>query len=490
MKDGYEDWDFWLQCMSNGFRNTKYLPSINYRYRIRPSSMVADSTTKHASIVDKLQRKHNALTTKRSGLMEHDSGSAQFLIITEAGCYFLDNADTITCLLSYENIAELFWRWQFTGRQYEFPNSAIFLNESLFQTLCNENLLNTLLWHSAHQVPSPQLVGIEIESHSHVSSADDQYLSLKCEGNIVASEAALSCSILHIRMAVFAEIINELMCSQRKIIENATFLQTLQSKIKIGKVAKLIFGPSFRGGSLSVLSGNTILERFHASVCSADYDFKQIEYWAKQNATFSMSRLSCRPIRPSGRFLQGFTGASDGQSKRITVLWRAKYGIEIDESLVDICQRISSDNYILRLLVIQENPSDVVCFRKDSFADCGIIRGSFHSVTENTGSLRIGSTQPSQATIDDITDYCIDADAVLIFQSHHMLSLLPFFKSGGFKTFIMLQKITFESPGMPNEDFFSVMSYEHACSRIYIESVYDRLWLGAFGIPHEKIYAI
>ena len=47
---GYEDWDFWLQCLAVGFKG-KHGPALGFRYRHRPESMLANSERDRAQIV-------------------------------------------------------------------------------------------------------------------------------------------------------------------------------------------------------------------------------------------------------------------------------------------------------------------------------------------------------------------------------------------------------------------------------------------------------
>ncbi|MEI8229241.1 MAG: HAMP domain-containing protein, partial [Planctomycetota bacterium] len=60
MKDGFEDWDFWLQAIAQGFTG-ELDPVLGLEYRQRAESMVASSNRRRARIIGELRVKHRAL---------------------------------------------------------------------------------------------------------------------------------------------------------------------------------------------------------------------------------------------------------------------------------------------------------------------------------------------------------------------------------------------------------------------------------------------
>ncbi len=59
LREGFEDWDFWLQAGAAGFRGL-HLPDAGFRYRRRPESMLAGAERRRAHLLDALRRKHRA----------------------------------------------------------------------------------------------------------------------------------------------------------------------------------------------------------------------------------------------------------------------------------------------------------------------------------------------------------------------------------------------------------------------------------------------
>lgn len=60
MKDGYEDWEFWLSIIEKGFRWT-LVPQPLFRYRIRANSMLTGARSKHLMLYERLYDFHEKL---------------------------------------------------------------------------------------------------------------------------------------------------------------------------------------------------------------------------------------------------------------------------------------------------------------------------------------------------------------------------------------------------------------------------------------------
>ena len=65
MRLGYEDWEFWWQCLEAGFVG-RHVPFLGLRYRTRAESMVTESRRKHSEIVGHMRQRHRSLFRGKS----------------------------------------------------------------------------------------------------------------------------------------------------------------------------------------------------------------------------------------------------------------------------------------------------------------------------------------------------------------------------------------------------------------------------------------
>lgn len=79
MKQGFEDWEFWLSAYEHGWRFA-YIPQALFDYRRHQSSMLAEGLKSKESIARYVAAKHAALYRQEWSqlALEHDSGKATF----------------------------------------------------------------------------------------------------------------------------------------------------------------------------------------------------------------------------------------------------------------------------------------------------------------------------------------------------------------------------------------------------------------------------
>jgi glycosyltransferase involved in cell wall biosynthesis len=81
MRQGYEDWEFWWQCIEAGFVG-QHVPFFGLRYRKRPESMVSQSMREHAAVISYMRRKHHKLFRAKSLLALETRDAPRYAILT------------------------------------------------------------------------------------------------------------------------------------------------------------------------------------------------------------------------------------------------------------------------------------------------------------------------------------------------------------------------------------------------------------------------
>jgi glycosyltransferase involved in cell wall biosynthesis len=92
--NGYEDWDFWLQALSRGFRG-KHVP-FGFYYRQRPESRFREMNRSRAAMTELLRKRHATIASPKNLMRwEHEQNPRYMLISTEGGAHvkFSDPSD-------------------------------------------------------------------------------------------------------------------------------------------------------------------------------------------------------------------------------------------------------------------------------------------------------------------------------------------------------------------------------------------------------------
>lgn len=64
MKEGYEDWEFFLRALEHGFRGIS-AGTVGFRYRTRRASMLTEAAAKHEKLVRQLHARHRSVVEPR-----------------------------------------------------------------------------------------------------------------------------------------------------------------------------------------------------------------------------------------------------------------------------------------------------------------------------------------------------------------------------------------------------------------------------------------
>ncbi|NBB81789.1 MAG: glycosyltransferase, partial [Alphaproteobacteria bacterium] len=79
MKLGFEDWDFWLQAVGQGYVGSR-VDTMGFRYRKRPESMLSNSERDRAEILAYMRRKHKTLYSRETVLAAEHQEAPRFAI--------------------------------------------------------------------------------------------------------------------------------------------------------------------------------------------------------------------------------------------------------------------------------------------------------------------------------------------------------------------------------------------------------------------------
>jgi len=81
---GYEDWEFWLQCLEQGMVGTR-ADNAGFLYRRRADSMLADSDRMSQQIINTIRRKHRSLYSEKN-VWQFFSDEFRPLLVAHADC--------------------------------------------------------------------------------------------------------------------------------------------------------------------------------------------------------------------------------------------------------------------------------------------------------------------------------------------------------------------------------------------------------------------
>jgi len=166
MRDGFEDWDFWLGAAGRGWRG-QHLPASGFRYRRRPESMLSASERLRPVLLGRMHRKHAGLLhpkrllaleaeeAPRFALHTPDAGHVRLLLDPagpeDAGESLSPNAARERLLAATEQPAAV-----------HYPDMLCFTEAATIARLGRAGVLHMVFWWAERLLRDAHFVALEI----------------------------------------------------------------------------------------------------------------------------------------------------------------------------------------------------------------------------------------------------------------------------------------------------------------------------------------
>lgn len=147
MRQGYEDWEFWLQGLEAGFRGAP-CADFGLEYRARRESMVRDSDRDGNAIIAKMQVKHKRLFTPQALLANEHANAPRYCIVDTSQQRFVMTsvAGASTTAGEVMDLDRVFWSNNFYPSRFHFPNFVVFADHRLLKELLRLKITDTVFW--------------------------------------------------------------------------------------------------------------------------------------------------------------------------------------------------------------------------------------------------------------------------------------------------------------------------------------------------------
>lgn len=147
MRQGYEDWDFWLTAAEQGFRGVQ-LPHFGFRYRNRGESMLSQAHRDDSEIQARMKRKHPAVLGRKGLLaLEAKEAPRYAIFFSDTNEVLITSADFDSwTTVSQEEFQEMLWRnIIIPSGQYVSP-FFVFMTKPIYKLLEELGLLRWVLY--------------------------------------------------------------------------------------------------------------------------------------------------------------------------------------------------------------------------------------------------------------------------------------------------------------------------------------------------------
>ena len=165
MRKGYEDWEFWLNCVKHGFRGVP-CPEFGFEYRARRESMVRDSDRAGSELLAYIHTKHKALFEWKTLLRLEHQEAPRFCTVDPAHRQFqFGSAPGVhSSTQSLSTFDKTFWQSGAYPTHFHLPPFLIVADGALIAELRRTGLADWLFWQIEDLLERHSFVFVSLES--------------------------------------------------------------------------------------------------------------------------------------------------------------------------------------------------------------------------------------------------------------------------------------------------------------------------------------
>jgi glycosyltransferase involved in cell wall biosynthesis len=184
MRQGTEDWEFWLQGLERGFRGV-HVPDAGFGYRRRGESMLVASERNYRPIVEHIRARHPRLFDVRAMLRLEAEASRRYAV-------YLPDVGTVRCFthadedgehLSVDEFARRLLRAPERPGYGSCPGHVVVMDSALFEYFRTHRLLNVVLWTVERALLQAMVVACRVSFESEGGE-----WAVTCRGRAVADD--------------------------------------------------------------------------------------------------------------------------------------------------------------------------------------------------------------------------------------------------------------------------------------------------------------
>ncbi|TYC53062.1 glycosyltransferase [Rhodobacterales bacterium] len=165
MKSGFEDWEFWLQAISKGFKGTNY-PFFGFEYRQRAESMLRDSNRTRDGILGYIREKHKKLFSVDTLLRwEHEETPRYVAFGTDSYLVDLFTDPVVEHeKRGFEVFVKRFWAARTEPETFGVPPFWLWMSPAHREALKSFGLLHNILWLGERLAETHHFVAVRFEN--------------------------------------------------------------------------------------------------------------------------------------------------------------------------------------------------------------------------------------------------------------------------------------------------------------------------------------
>ncbi len=189
MRQGYEDWDFFISALERGFKG-QHLENFGFLYRKRPESMLAESTKVDAMIRYSMQRKHHAFFSEKEIRAQEQREFPRYAIYLADENRIVYASDPHDLSADVKDFPADFWAALIEPGRYSVPAFLAVTTAASLRVLQQARIASWLFWALEEKLNFAPIAAVRVEARN-LPGEDAEDYSIRPERVETVQEAHL-----------------------------------------------------------------------------------------------------------------------------------------------------------------------------------------------------------------------------------------------------------------------------------------------------------
>lgn len=478
-KSGFEDWEFFFNTTTSGFK-CKNLDSFGFQYRKRPESMLADSTRDESAILHSLYAKHKKFLQPSNLIKLEQSENPRYAIyLCDEGKILLtsDPFSVNATSISIEEFDKLYWKSKVSPSRYHIPPFLVVTSTQKIQMLSQYKLVHWGFWilENLLTIQPMASLDIEIENEGHRFSFRKK--------NTLNSNEIKNSSILILTPELFESILKDKSSHWVDSVINDE-CQPIITGVTVNLPRKAYYESSQE----VIFSFLALVHKMRSSLFRESsfmsWDWRSIGIpWRQNSHKIIRKCFNHHPAYPKVKTTNRHIGF---------ILPLIEFG-GVEKVAINMAQALKEQGWIPHLFITNFNNALLTEEWVDCFNTINFIDDNEINWWSEFNSSYYGTDIPNWAKNGNhgkALGLLYWLDVVINYHSPALSGIMGSLKRFGVKTMLSLHLSDLSKYGRATGNTYLGLAYEHAYD-IFLPCSYQLGdWCHSVGIPQDKIIAV
>lgn len=486
MKLGFEDWDFWLQAASRGFRG-QHLPNSGFQYRRRAESMLSTSERHRQEILAYMRKKHKSLFSAKNLLaLEHEE-MPRYCMISGGAAYSFSDPGKRGPASKSEDVWSGLLNLAYDRKRVPFWPFLLLCSESAFEVLAEAGLIPGLLCQLQAHLLEVNVAGIVFEfnqpegRYRHEVLDEHQSRSKLREAPLLLVGSALLCDCITDETSNWITSIATTSPQPRVRLIRISLPRSTRHPHEYDRKAYELAGAI-----------ESLHLKYHHSPRTPQ-SWRTFGFRSRHNSDAILEcQLKTGPVLP--------VTARNGGRNLGFILPLADFG-GVEKVAFNYAAAARERGHSCHLFIFEANAIFIPREHRNTFKSITFVSDPFvtKSLQPSSGVNRVADekyfgTAPSRWALQgghsNALGMLVGMDAVIAMHSYEAHGLMGRLRHHGVRTFVGLHVADEHEAGYPTGHPLYMLPFEHSYDGVLVISEAMASWCVGHGVPRDKVIVI